>query len=76
MELSCNDQTIAKAVELSSLDQLKTIEQQFSGERIDKPVNFFRHGGCGQWPDNFSAELYEKFCSENGATLLLLGNEL
>src|SRR6266496_563002 len=27
LELSCNDQTIAKAVELSSFDQLKTMEQ-------------------------------------------------
>ena len=52
------------------------MEQEFGGERIDKPVNFFRHGGSGQWRDYFSAELYEKFCSENGATLLRLGYEL
>jgi len=76
LELSCSDQSIAKAVELSSFDRLKTMEQRFGGERIDKPVNFFRHGGSGQWRDHFSAELYEKFCTENGATLLRLGYEL
>ncbi len=76
LELSCSDQSIAKAVELSSFDQLKTMEQSFGGERIDKPVNFFRHGGSGQWRDYFSAELYEKFLSENGAILLRLGYEL
>ena len=76
LELSCSDQSIAKAVELSSFDQLKTMEQSFGGERIDKPVNFFRHGGSGQWRDYFSAELYEKFLSENGTILLRLGYEL
>src|SRR5216110_236189 len=31
LELSCSDQSIAKAVELSSFDQLKTMEQSFGG---------------------------------------------
>jgi hypothetical protein len=76
LELACDDQVIARAVEASSFDRLRKLEQQFGGENLAKPVPFFRHGGSGQWREHFSAELYRRYYDENGATLVRLGYEL
>jgi hypothetical protein len=52
------------------------MEQHFGGENLSKPNAFFRRGKSGQWREYFSAELYRKYCPENGATLLRLGGQL
>jgi hypothetical protein len=60
-------------VEKSSFHQLEMMEQHFGGENLSKPNAFFRRGKSGQWREYFSAELYRKYCSENGPTLLRIG---
>jgi hypothetical protein len=52
------------------------MEQHFGGENLSKPTAFFRRGKSSQWREYFNAELYRKYCSENGATLLRLGCQL
>jgi estrone sulfotransferase len=76
LELGCDDQAIARAVEASSFHRLKKSEQQFGGEKLAKPVPFFRHGDSGQWRERFNPELYRRYCDENGATLVRLGYKL
>lgn len=74
--LGCDDGDILRAVEASSFEQLQKLEQQFGGEKLAKPGRFFRHGGSGQWRDYFTAELYQRYCAENGVTLVRLGYEI
>jgi hypothetical protein len=74
--LRCHDRTIANAVEKSSFDQLKLIEQTFGGENLIKPLTFFRSGKSGQWQEYFTPEVYDRYVEENGATLLRLGYQL
>ena len=76
LELGCDERTIAKAVEKSSFDQLKRVEQTFGGENLIKPLTFFRSGKSGQWQEYFSPEVYDRYVEENGATLLRLGYQL
>src|SRR5437762_5172529 len=56
LELSCSDQSIAKSVQLSSFDQLKTMKQSSSVENIANPVNFFRHSVSGHSRSYFISE--------------------
>jgi hypothetical protein len=63
-------------VEKSSFHQLEMMEQHFGDENLSKPTAFFRRGKSDQWREYFSAELYRKYWSENGATLLRLGCRL
>ena len=60
-------------VEKSSFHQLEMSEQHFGGENLSKRTAFFRRGKSGRWRECFSSELYRKYCSEDGATLLRLG---
>jgi len=76
LELGCDHQALARAVKATSFDRLKAMEENSGAENPAKPVTFFRSGRSGQWREYFSAKLYERFCSENGATLLRLGYEL
>ncbi len=74
--LNCGNEAIAKAVEATSFDRLKTMEQNVGSENLAKPVTFFRTGRSGHWRDHFDADLNRKYCEENGATLLRLGYQL
>ena len=76
LELGSDEQSIANAVEKSSFDQLKIIEQNFGGENLIKPLTFFRSGRSGQWQEYFTPEVYDRYVQENGATLLRLGYQL
>jgi estrone sulfotransferase len=76
LKLGCDDQAIATAAEASSFNRLKKLERQFGGEKLTQPVQFFRHGRSGQWREHFGADLYRRYCGENGATLARLGYEL
>src|SRR5438128_11134645 len=76
LDLGCDRQAFAGALRATSFDRLKAMEQNSGAENPAKPVTFFRSGRSGQWREYFSAKLYERFCSENGATLLRLGYEL
>ncbi len=76
LELDCDDRAIAKAVEKSSFDQLKVIEQTFGSENLGKRLTFFRSGRSGQWQEYFTPEVYDRYLQENGATLLRLGYQL
>ena len=76
LELGCDERTIANAVEKSSFDQLKRVEQTFGGENLTKPLTFFRSGKSGQWQEYFTPEVYARYVQENGATLLRLEYQL
>jgi hypothetical protein len=76
LELDCDDQAIAKAVEKSSFEQLKIVEKTFGGENLVKPLTFFRSGTSGQWQEYFTPEVYDRYVQENGATLLRMGYQL
>jgi hypothetical protein len=64
LDLGCDDQVIARAVEASFVDRLKKLEQQFGAETFAKPVRFFQHGSTGQWREGFIAELYRRYVLE------------
>jgi estrone sulfotransferase len=73
LELGCDERTLANAVEKSSFDQLKRVEQTFGGENLIKPLTFFRSGKSGQWHEYFTSEVYERYMQENGAILRRVG---
>lgn len=76
LELNCKDSVIAQAVTATSFDQLQKMEHKAGGEKTAKAGTFFRSGKTGQWRDLFDAELYRKYCEQNGPTLLRLGYQL
>jgi estrone sulfotransferase len=73
LEMECDERAIAQAVEKSSFDQLKRVEQTFGGENLIKPLTFFRSGKSGQWHEYFTSEVYERYMQENGAILRRVG---
>lgn len=76
LNLDCADDVIASAVDATSFDQLKTMEQHSGGEKAAKPGTFFRSGKSGQWQELFDPELYQRYCEENGPALLRFGYQL
>ena len=73
LEMECDERAIAQAVEKSSFDRLKRVEQTFGGENLIKPLTFFRSGKSGQWHEYFTSEVYERYMQENGAILRRVG---
>jgi estrone sulfotransferase len=73
LEMECDERAIAQAVEKSSFDQLKRVEQTLGGENLIKPLTFFRSGKSGQWHEYFTSEVYERYMQENGAILRRVG---
>jgi estrone sulfotransferase len=75
--LDIDKTNLDSAVAKSSFNQLRSIEKEFGGEKIDnREVTFFRRGEVGQWRNYFKGASYEKYLRDNSETLLRLGYSL